>query len=120
MNFWDFEGALYDERKGYAEPLRLDYKQTHRVINNGRELRATLRAGEYAWPGGYQMAFITSDGALLCFDCARKELYQIIWSIRNRCDDGWRIVGCDIVEDYESDEYCTHCAKQLAHEHPED
>lgn len=115
-NFWDFEGALYDERKGYAEPLRLEYKQTHRSIETGRQLRATLRAGEYAWPGGYQMAFITSDGALLCFACVKEELYNVTHSIRNNCDDSWRVTACDIVHDYESEtgEHCAHCNKQLA------
>ena len=116
MNTWDFEGALYTERNGYPEILRLDYCQHHRKIDTGRQLRATLRAGQYAFPGGYQLGFITSDGALICFDCVREELYNVIHSIRNEIDDGWRVIACDIVQDYESDEYCSHCNKQLAKE----
>lgn len=62
------------------------------------------------------MAFITSDGALLCFDCVRAELYNVTHSIRTECDDGWRVVACDIVDDYESEtgEFCEHCNKQLS------
>jgi hypothetical protein len=113
-NFYDFEGALWGSNP--TRVIRSNYKQTHRNIKTGPELCATLRAGEYAWPGGYQMALITNDSALLCFDCVREHLDSVIWSIHHSVNDGWQVIGCDIVDDYETEsgEYCAHCSKQLA------
>jgi hypothetical protein len=37
----------------------------------------------YAWPGGYDLAYITSDNAILCADCANKELVRIASEIKS-------------------------------------
>lgn len=110
------DGGLYDTRitDWHKKPARENYRRTYREINTTKELLATIRNGEYAWPGGYQMAFITSDGALLCFDCVKKELRSVIWSIRNKVSDGWRVTGCDIFYDGEQEEWCDHCGKCIA------
>ena len=108
------DGALYDTRRANwsATPLRADYKRTHRHIDNTLQLRATLRAGAYAWPGGYPMFFITSDGESLSFESVRDEYYQCAYSMRHRIDDGWRIVGCDI--NYEDTELtCDHSGARI-------
>jgi len=112
LNTIIIEGSLWRD----STIIRQDYARHHRDITNSLQLRSTLRAGEYAWPGGYQLAFITSDGALLCFDCVRKELRNVLDSIRTECDDGWRVVACDIRYDGELEcgDYCDHCSKQLA------
>lgn len=47
----------------------------------------------YAWPGGYELVAVTSDGALLCTDCLKSEFASVVDSIRNGIDDGWRVVG---------------------------
>lgn len=109
-NFHTFEGSLWTDS---GEVLREVYARTFRNIETGVQLRATLRAGEFAWPGGYQMAFFTSDGALLCFDCVRENLESVTWSIRHDCADGWQVVGADIVADYDG-AYCDHCARELS------
>ncbi len=106
-------GNLHWQR-GYRRDMatiREKYAYTHKEITSGKELCATLRAGEYAWPGGYQLLFIASDGGLLHFDCVRENLYQCIYSIRHEIDDGWRIVGCEMIEDIADGEnlYCDHC-----------
>lgn len=104
------DGSLYDAR--LKRSIREDYSCHHREINSGLELRATLRAGLYAWPGGYPLYFITSDGAALSFDSVREQFYQCAYSIRYRINDGWRIVGCDI--NYEdSDLTCDHSGKSI-------
>lgn len=93
------DGGLYDTRKPSwhkAPALRAIYCRTFREISNTMELRATIRNGAFAWPGGYPMYFITSDGAALSFDTVQKKLRQIAWSIRHKSNDGWRVVGCDI------------------------
>ena len=106
-----FESCLY-RNSAFSTPLRTNYKRTHRNIKSGQDLRATLRAGEFAWPGGYQMFFITSDGAALSFDSVRKNLRSVLDSIRTHCNDGWRVVACDI--NYEDTELtCDHSGESI-------
>lgn len=117
--FISYIGDLHNtDKPGWASrPIRRNYARTHRNITCVRELAATLRAGEYAWPGGYQMAFITSDGGLLCFECVRAEYSNVIWSIKNKVGDGWRVIACDILyEAPDGPEYCSHCNKILLEE----
>ena len=112
----EIDGALYDTRSENwsAKPLRDNYARHHREINSVAEMKATLRAGAYAWPGGYELIFITSDGAALCFDCARENFHLIADSIRNDIRDGWKVIACDIAENYdESPLYCDHCSRQI-------
>lgn len=71
----------------------------------------------YAWPGGYEVIFITNDGACLCHDCVRKEWQYVCWSVRNQVNDGWQVVGFatldnDIESTDESPLYCEHCNKE--------
>src|SRR5262245_57973103 len=106
------DGALYDTRLAAwskAAPLRAVFSRHCRSIDTAAEFKATLRAGPYAWPGGYPLYLLTSDGAALCFDCGRREIRQILPAIRERLRDGWRVVGCDIDEGSETGLYCEHC-----------
>jgi hypothetical protein len=95
-----------------ASLVREGYAQTHQVIRTGREFRETLRAGEYAWPGGYPIYFHMSDGESLCFDCGHSEAPQIIRSIRDHGNEGWRVVGADVYWEG-PDMHCSHCNKSL-------
>lgn len=90
--------------------LRKDYAITHDRIESTLALRSTLRAGPFAWPGGYPLFFIMSDMEAMCFACARKEYRLISRAIRDNSNDGWRVVGCDI--NYEDpDCRCCHCGE---------
>ena len=65
----------------------------------------------YAWPGGYERIAITDDGGVLCHKCVKSELHQIARSYKG---DGWHVVACDIVENYDEEQlYCDHCGKLL-------
>jgi len=66
---------------------------------------------KFAWPGGYPMFLITSDGESLCCDCARKEYKQIFCSIKNDLSDGWKVIGHDI--NWEDLMVCCHCNKEI-------
>lgn len=115
------DGALYDTRVSNwsAHPLRPVYCRTFAKIANTQELRATLRAGPYAWPGGYQMYFIANDGAALSFESVRENYYQCAYSIRNKINDGWRIVACDI--NYEDNDLtCSHSGARIPAAYSED
>lgn len=92
----DSDGGLYDTRKinwHAFPPLRPNYKKHPRTVNSTGDLKASLRVGDYAWPGGYEIVYITSDGALLCGDCVRKNIRSCFWSLRANCSDGWEISG---------------------------
>ena len=61
-----------------------------------KTLKQALRNGPYAWPGGYPMYFITSDGAALSFEAVCENYRSCLWSMRHGVSDGWRIVGVGI------------------------
>lgn len=93
------DGGLYDTRvkDWHKKPaLRAVYSRSFQVINNTQELRATIRNGAFAFPGGYPLFFITSDGGALSFETVKKELYSVSWSIRHNVSDGWRVVACAV------------------------
>lgn len=67
----------------------------HRKIDSVRDLLETLKAGPYAWPGGYPLYFITHDGDTLSFDGVKD--YGIPESCRDIRDEWFcRIVACDV------------------------
>ena len=72
------------------------YQQTP-IINSISDFRKAVRNGPYAWPGGYPLYFVTSDGAALSFKAAKAERRIILEALRDndkRC--GWHICGVDI------------------------
>lgn len=77
-------------------PTLLDAKKQHPTTPRGQDLVATLRAGPNAFPGGYPLYLLTDDGGVLHFDCAKENLYQCIWEIRNDVSGGWRVVACQV------------------------
>lgn len=110
-------GSLFDCGKSYSKPIRANYCYHHRDIKSVADLKACLRAGEFAWPGGYPLYFITSDGASLSFDSVRKEFRTIVDSMRrrktdSRYSDGWVIVGCDVNWE-DSELMCDHSGERI-------
>jgi hypothetical protein len=76
------------------------------------QFKATLRNGAYAWPGGYPLYLICSDGGPLCFACGRKEARNILEAIDRKDGSGWRVTCCDI--NYEDNDLrCEHCGEQI-------
>lgn len=68
--FIGVEGALYDTRhKNWhkSPPLRPCFSRHSRQIETLNDIKATLRAGPYAWPGGYPLFFVMADGAPVSF-----------------------------------------------------
>lgn len=102
----DIDGCLYRtdvQHWSGLPPIRANYCHPHREIKTVADLKAALRYGPYAWPGGYEQHFVTSDGACLKFDTVRKELRSIVSAIRdNHHASGWRVVATDI--NYEDDD----------------
>lgn len=81
-------------------------------ISTVKQFKDALKNGPYAWPGGYPVFFITSDGAALSFDAAKKEKKRIIDSIKENSSDGWRVSGVDINWE-DPNLYCDHTNKRI-------
>ena len=68
-----------------------------------------LSAQPWAWPGGYPLFAITSDGAALCYECCATERESIGTTTGS---DGWCVVALDI--NYEDSSLnCDHCSNQI-------
>ena len=111
------DGDLCDSRspkypEGIGTVIREKYRWHHREIRTVAEFKATLRAGPSAWPGGYPLYFIVSDGAALSFQTARAEFRLIAESIHDERSEGWRVVACEI--NYEdSNLVCAHSGELI-------
>ncbi len=66
----------------------------------------------YAWPGGYPVYTVMSDGALLCPTCARENFRLIINAERSNERFGWRAIGVSVYWEG-PDRHCVHCGKPL-------
>ncbi len=76
------------------------------------QLKSQLRNGEFAWPGGYPLFFITDDGAALSFGAVRENIKSVIWSMRHKVNDGWRVTGCEV--NWEDDSMtCAHTGEPI-------
>lgn len=122
--FCGSDGNLYDTRVhawSAVEPLRKNYKRTFSTIHNVAELKATLRAGEFAWPGGYPLFLLLSDGEALSYEGARKNLQCLYDALKTNSGNGWRVVGTGT--NYEDTNlFCVQTGEpiQSAHGKPED
>lgn len=115
-HFFTTDGALYDTRRQdwhNREPLRRDYARHFLRIKTTAQFKASLRAGGHTFPGGYSLAFITTDGTSICFECARKEARLILDSIRHQYHDGWQIDGLYTV-DADGGTWCDHCSAAIS------
>ncbi len=113
--FCGSDGNLYDTRVhawSTVEPLRKNYKRTFSTICNASELKATLRAGSHAWPGGYPMFLVLSDGEALSYEGARQNLRDLYSAIKDNSDNGWRVIGVGV--NYEDQElFCAHTGEKI-------
>lgn len=122
-HLFEAEGHLFDTRRddwSKSAPLRPHYRETFETIATVSQFKATLRAGGYAWPGGYPLYFVCSDGGALSFDAARQEFKQIIEAIGQggRRND-WAVVGCTINWE-DTHLHCEHTGKPIPSAHGDD
>ena len=92
--------------------------ETNAKVVRSLELRRAIRA-KYAWPGGYPMFVVCTDGGVLCMVCARKEYRYIAHSNRYDYRDGWRTSGVDINWE-DPDLYCDHCSERIESAYADD
>jgi len=84
-------------------------------IETLRKVRHAIRTG-YAWPGGYRIDVVMTDGAVLCTQCARENYRLISYATRHGIRDGWAASGSDVHWEG-SAEHCAHCSKVLPSEY---
>lgn len=109
-------GHLYDSREKdwySGAPLRARFAWQTQHIETTQQLKAALRAGKYAWPGKYRLAFITAAYTYLSFEAVRQELKSVISSIREQRIDGWRVIGLRDVDSHDEPVYCAHSGEQV-------
>lgn len=77
-------------------------------------IKQQLRAGKYAWPGGYPTFFICNDGAALCHDCVRKEWRHVCEAhlIDGYRHGGWYVEACDVNWE-DPNLWCDHCSTRI-------
>ncbi len=80
-----------------------------------KDIKKLIRQ-KFAWPGGYEIFFITSDGAVLCAKCARENWRQVCWAVRHNDNSGWKIEGYDLDCNLNEAVMCDHCAKSIGPE----
>lgn len=110
------DGHLYDTRHpNWAEnpPLRRRYKYLHNRIKTTAQLKACLRHGLYAWPGGYACAFTTADGAILSEKAVLENLRSVMDSLKTRCNDGWLVEGVICTAELDDPIYCDHSGEEI-------
>jgi hypothetical protein len=94
------------------EAIGFTWKGKSMQINSISDFRAAMRNGQYAWPGGYPLYFVTSDGCALSFETVKKELRNVLDSIASRSNDGWRVVAVDV--NWEDDTLvCEHSGERI-------
>lgn len=84
-----------------------------------KQLKEQLRAGEFAWPGGYPLFFITSDGAALSFEAVRENYRLVIDAMRNDLRDGWQVIGCDVNWE-DASLFCDHTGNRIVSAYAEE
>jgi hypothetical protein len=82
------------------------------------ELKAALRSGPYAWPGGYPIYFVMCDGEAMAFSAVRAEFRRICREYFDAekpgawRDSGWLPAACDV--NWEDGElYCAHTNQRI-------
>jgi hypothetical protein len=90
--------------------------QLRAIQLQSRKLRDQLIASPYAWPGGYPMFAVTTDGAALCHKCCASEHRSIGFTYGT---DGWAIAGLDVNWE-DSSLHCDHCGGRIESAYAED
>ena len=82
-------------------------------IQNKHQFLALLAEGPWAWPGGYPLFFVTSDGEALSFRSAEQNQQAICEAIaEGDTSDSWFVIGVEI--NYEDAElYCCHSGERI-------
>ena len=101
--------VLHQPSQGKPIPWYEPGERAREILNQFPDFTFShLEWEPYAFPGGYELHYITKDNGVLCHNCANKELDRTL----DPDDDQFYIVACDV--NYEDELYCDHCNRQIA------
>lgn len=81
-----------------------------------RESNGDGKLPAFAWPGGYAVAYVTSDGAMLCADCCNNPDNPVHFDTSPAGNDGWALAGYSAANWHDigtGDWICDHCGKVI-------
>ncbi len=89
-------------------------------IKTVSDFRRAYRQGPYAWPGGYPLYFIASDGEAISFKSARENRRLILEAIAYADHgSGFRVMWMDV--NWEDPElYCADTGERIPSAYAED
>jgi hypothetical protein len=99
-----------------ASFLSFPFRYLSMQVSTVSDFRRAVRFGPYAWPGGYDIFAITSDGGVLCAKCMNAERRLIIDSIATKRNDGWQVAAIGTTADTDDEVRCDHCNTVLQEE----
>ena len=76
-----------------------------------RQVKLAAR-NRFAWPGGYPLVVVMTDGECLCVDCAKSEFARIGRATRDDDRGGWAAAGVQIHWEGEP-EICCNCNAEI-------
>ena len=78
------------------------------------EIKAVLRNGSYAWPGGYPMFFIMGDGETMHVECVKARWRDVAWAhINNQFHNRDFLCDAADVNWEDGDMTCCECNKRI-------
>ena len=77
-------------------------------------IKAELREGKYAWPGGYPKYFLCADGEPLSYEAAYENFKLIAHAhtFPEYRDTQWTLLACDVNWD-DQNMICAHTGKRI-------
>lgn len=85
-------------------------REDTRKLTTSERLLALARQ-RWAWPGGYEIFFITDDGGTLCAPCVAGSWLELIQDANP--GDGWYIDGFSHTGEIDDPETCDHCYREI-------
>jgi hypothetical protein len=87
----------------------MDYPALRKIQIRSRSLRDQLIESPFAWPGGYPLFAVASDGGAICKDCCKTESRSIGSTYGT---DGWSLEALAVNWE-DSELYCNHCSTRI-------
>lgn len=83
------------------------------LTTEGSRLLRQLIRQHFAWPGGYEIFFITPDSEVICVDCARQHYKDIARDRRSRRNTGWLARWAETTAELNESIACDQCGKRI-------